>query len=108
MDYVVGNIPYDATEEQLIQICEEVGPVVSFRLVCFPYYSLILLRNSFIFYLFYLVKTDVWFSEEGYRTGCSVANFLLTSALTCLVYVIVVVKYYCKYLTTQKMIVFSN
>ncbi|XP_056686885.1 cleavage stimulating factor 64 isoform X2 [Spinacia oleracea] len=27
----VGNIPYDATEEQLIQICEEVGPVVSFR-----------------------------------------------------------------------------
>eukprot|EP00897_Mesotaenium_endlicherianum_P001129 jgi/Mesen1/11016/ME000098S10406 len=29
----VGNIPYDATEEQLLQICEEVGPVVSFRLV---------------------------------------------------------------------------
>ena len=29
----VENIPYDATEEQLIQICEEVGPVVSFRLV---------------------------------------------------------------------------
>ncbi|KAL0328367.1 UNVERIFIED_CONTAM: Cleavage stimulating factor 64 [Sesamum calycinum] len=28
--YIVGNIPYDATEEQLIQICEEVGPVVSF------------------------------------------------------------------------------
>ncbi|XP_047956935.1 cleavage stimulating factor 64-like isoform X2 [Salvia hispanica] len=29
----VGNIPYDATEEQITQICEEVGPVVSFRLV---------------------------------------------------------------------------
>ncbi|XP_023728271.1 cleavage stimulating factor 64 [Lactuca sativa] len=29
----VGNIPYDATEEQLREICEEVGPVVSFRLV---------------------------------------------------------------------------
>ncbi|KAI3858670.1 hypothetical protein MKX03_027373 [Papaver bracteatum] len=29
----VGNIPYDTTEEQLVQICEEVGPVVSFRLV---------------------------------------------------------------------------
>ncbi|KAI3448089.1 hypothetical protein Pfo_004754 [Paulownia fortunei] len=29
----VGNIPYDATEERLVQICEEVGPVVSFRLV---------------------------------------------------------------------------
>ncbi|KAI5076568.1 hypothetical protein GOP47_0008633 [Adiantum capillus-veneris] len=29
----VGNIPYDATEEELIRICEEVGPVVSFRLV---------------------------------------------------------------------------
>lgn len=29
----VGNIPYDATEEQLIiQICEEVELVVSFRL----------------------------------------------------------------------------
>ncbi|KAG0586900.1 hypothetical protein KC19_2G125800 [Ceratodon purpureus] len=29
----VGNIPYDATEEQLVHICEEVGPVVNFRLV---------------------------------------------------------------------------
>jgi len=29
----VGNIPYDATEEQLIEICREVGPVVSFRSV---------------------------------------------------------------------------
>ncbi|CAK8565020.1 unnamed protein product [Lathyrus sativus] len=29
----VGNIPYDATEEQLIEICQEVGPVISFRLV---------------------------------------------------------------------------
>jgi len=28
---VVGNIPYDATEEQLVEICQEVGPVVSFR-----------------------------------------------------------------------------
>lgn len=43
MGYVVGNIPYDATEEQLIQICEEVGPVVSFRSVYFlcllPYFT---------------------------------------------------------------------
>ncbi|KAL6513796.1 Cleavage stimulation factor subunit 2 [Orobanche minor] len=29
----VGNIPYDVIEEQLVQICDEVGPVVSFRLV---------------------------------------------------------------------------
>lgn len=29
----VGNIPYDATEEQLVDIFQEVGPVVSFRLV---------------------------------------------------------------------------
>lgn len=29
----VGNIPYDATEEQLVHICEEVGPVVNFRYV---------------------------------------------------------------------------
>ncbi|MCO5609718.1 hypothetical protein L7F22_063950 [Adiantum nelumboides] len=29
----VGNIPYDATEEELTCICEEVGPVISFRLV---------------------------------------------------------------------------
>eukprot|EP01118_Nematostelium_gracile_P017292 TRINITY_DN7340_c0_g1_i1.p1 TRINITY_DN7340_c0_g1~~TRINITY_DN7340_c0_g1_i1.p1 ORF type:complete len:245 (+),score=59.40 TRINITY_DN7340_c0_g1_i1:89-823(+) len=29
----VGNIPYDATEEQLIEIFQTVGPVVSFRLV---------------------------------------------------------------------------
>ncbi|KAG2322404.1 hypothetical protein Bca52824_015617 [Brassica carinata] len=29
----VGNIPYDVTEEQLRDICGEVGPVVSFRLV---------------------------------------------------------------------------
>jgi len=29
----VGNIPYDATEQQLIDIFQQVGPVVSFRLV---------------------------------------------------------------------------
>jgi cleavage stimulation factor subunit 2 len=29
----VGNIPYDATEEKLKDIFNEVGPVVSFRLV---------------------------------------------------------------------------
>jgi len=29
----VGNIPYDATEEQLVDVFKEVGPVVSFRLV---------------------------------------------------------------------------
>lgn len=29
----VGNIPYDATEEQLIDIFREVGPVVSFQFV---------------------------------------------------------------------------
>ncbi|KAE9611378.1 putative RNA recognition motif domain, cleavage stimulation factor subunit 2, hinge [Lupinus albus] len=29
----VGNIPYGVTEEQLMEICQEVGPVVSFRLV---------------------------------------------------------------------------
>jgi cleavage stimulation factor subunit 2 len=29
----VGNIPYDTTEEQLIEKFSEVGPVVSFRLV---------------------------------------------------------------------------
>ncbi|KAF9971748.1 hypothetical protein BGZ73_005219 [Actinomortierella ambigua] len=29
----VGNIPYEQTEEQLIEIFSEVGPVVSFRLV---------------------------------------------------------------------------
>ncbi len=28
---VVGNIPYDTREEQLVRICEEVGPVVNFR-----------------------------------------------------------------------------
>jgi len=27
----VGNIPYDATEQQLIDIFQQVGPVVSFR-----------------------------------------------------------------------------
>lgn len=27
----VGNIPYDATEEQLVEIFKEVGPVVNFR-----------------------------------------------------------------------------
>lgn len=31
----VGNIPYDATEEQLTEIFQEVGPVVSFRFVQF-------------------------------------------------------------------------
>ena len=30
---LVGNIPYDATEEKLKDIFSEVGPVVSFKLV---------------------------------------------------------------------------
>lgn len=30
---LVGNIPYDAAEEQLIEIFQQVGPVVTFRLV---------------------------------------------------------------------------
>lgn len=29
----VGNIPYEATEEQLVEVFQQVGPVVSFRLV---------------------------------------------------------------------------
>ena len=37
--FAVGNIPYDATEEQLVQICEEVGPVVNFRFVT-PFFFL--------------------------------------------------------------------
>ena len=30
----VGNIPYDATEEQLREVFIQAGPVISFRLVC--------------------------------------------------------------------------
>lgn len=30
---LVGNIPYDATEQQLIEVFQQAGPVVSFRLV---------------------------------------------------------------------------
>ena len=33
----VGNIPYEASEEQLKEIFSEVGPVVSFRSVYMPY-----------------------------------------------------------------------
>eukprot|EP00009_Paramoeba_aestuarina_P017433 CAMPEP_0201527162 /NCGR_PEP_ID=MMETSP0161_2-20130828/34236_1 /ASSEMBLY_ACC=CAM_ASM_000251 /TAXON_ID=180227 /ORGANISM="Neoparamoeba aestuarina, Strain SoJaBio B1-5/56/2" /LENGTH=98 /DNA_ID=CAMNT_0047927857 /DNA_START=66 /DNA_END=359 /DNA_ORIENTATION=+ len=29
----VGNIPYDATEEQLIEVFREAGPVSNFRLI---------------------------------------------------------------------------
>lgn len=29
--FSVGNIPYEQTEEQLIEVFSEVGPVVSFR-----------------------------------------------------------------------------
>ena len=29
----VGNIPYDATEEDLVNFFEKVGPVISFRLL---------------------------------------------------------------------------
>lgn len=49
---VVGNIPYDTTEEQLIQICEEIGPVISFRslyLLCLlPYFTQQLFCHCFI------------------------------------------------------------
>ncbi len=43
MAFVVGNIPYDATEEQLVHICEEVGPVVSFRYALFFFFFNLLL-----------------------------------------------------------------
>jgi RNA recognition motif-containing protein len=45
--YVVGNIPYDATEEQLIEVFQEVGPVVSFRYSS-PLSSPILLAHTYI------------------------------------------------------------
>ena len=32
MFIIVGNIPYEASEEQLKEIFSDVGPVVSFRL----------------------------------------------------------------------------
>jgi hypothetical protein len=31
--FIVGNIPFDCTEEQLIDVFKEVGPVESFRYV---------------------------------------------------------------------------
>ena len=31
----VGNIPYDATEEQLIEVFREAGPVAAFRFFLF-------------------------------------------------------------------------
>lgn len=34
--YIVGNIPFDCTEEQLIDVFKEVGPVESFRCVIIP------------------------------------------------------------------------
>lgn len=41
----VGNIPYDATEEQLVHICEEVGPVVNFRYTSLTLVDLIMSRK---------------------------------------------------------------
>ena len=35
---VVGNIPYDASEEQLKEIFAEVGPVAKFRFVNTDYF----------------------------------------------------------------------
>ena len=31
--HLVGNIPYELTEDQLTEVFKEVGPVVSFRFV---------------------------------------------------------------------------
>jgi cleavage stimulation factor subunit 2 len=36
----VGNIPYEASEEQLKEIFSDVGPVVSFRLIHHDVYEL--------------------------------------------------------------------
>lgn len=49
---LVGNIPYDVTEEQLRDICGEVGPVVSFRSVVTSFIKLgliglrVLIKNA--------------------------------------------------------------
>lgn len=42
----MGNIPYDATEEQLVQICEEVGPVVNFRYTSLTLVDLLMSRKQ--------------------------------------------------------------
>ena len=47
--YLVGNIPYGVTEEQLKDIFSEAGPVISFRLILFP--------NSFIMHVILPVLT---------------------------------------------------
>lgn len=72
---VVGNIPYDATEEQLIQICEEVGPVVSFR--SFFAFPLIFLGNSLIFYL--VKAADLIFRLWDIEGVCHVVSWKCTN-----------------------------
>lgn len=46
---VVGNIPFDVTEEQLVEIFSEAGPVVSFKYRCFRWICKIDLTNTFQF-----------------------------------------------------------
>lgn len=58
----VGNIPYEATEEKLKDIFNEVGPVISFKYSAnihplFYYYSLF----TILFYFYFYVD---WFMTE--------------------------------------------
>jgi cleavage stimulation factor subunit 2 len=56
----VGNIPYDATEEQLVEVFQEVGPVVSFR------YSPSINSYDFLITIFRLVFDRDTGKPKGY------------------------------------------
>ena len=69
---LVGNIPYDVTEEQLRDICGEVGPVVSFRSVVTSFIKLgliglrVLIKNAPFFSWFRLVTDRETGKPKGY------------------------------------------
>lgn len=71
--FSVGNIPYDATEEQLREICGEVGPVVSFRSVSFFFnwelkivFRVLIKEAPFFFLIFRLVTDRETGKPKGY------------------------------------------
>lgn len=53
---IVGNIPFELTEEQLIEVFKEVGPVASFRYRIKVDFTVLFLTTEFFVVFYSIVK----------------------------------------------------
>jgi cleavage stimulation factor subunit 2 len=68
--HLVGNIPYELTEDQLTEVFKEVGPVVSFRFVqnlCYIIFNNLLMIDIICIMFFMLFLSSLVFDRDSGR-----------------------------------------